>query len=293
MSAFNAVDTIGASLDSAISQVYPGRYKIVVVDDGSTDATAEVVLGRNCPFLTLIRSNHVGRARALNIAIESAGEIDLIANLDADDLMLPGRILAQANRFRQDSGLGVLGSWYYELHLIQGSARPVSAFIVKPPESDEALRREMAKSFPLCHSCVMYPRSAAMQAGLFNPLLRARLDFDLWLRIGGAGWSFANANEPLGVHVKYEGSSFDKKFNTWHSAIEMLRLNLIACNTFNLGARGYSTAVMRLVYSISRRCSIRRVPRYGTPISSESKYIDQYEMIEKIFKRGKGTLRSR
>src|SRR5687767_2371926 len=97
MTAYNAESTIARSIQSALRQEYDGPLRVVVVDDGSTDGTAAAVDELDNPMITLVRSERVGRARALNKAIAAAEGAVVLANLDADDFMLTGRLTTQVN----------------------------------------------------------------------------------------------------------------------------------------------------------------------------------------------------
>jgi glycosyltransferase involved in cell wall biosynthesis len=93
--AFNAQDYIAETLRSVLAQDYAGSIEIIVVDDGSADNTCRIV--RQFPSVWLIRTNHYGVTAARNLAIkESSGA--LIQYLDADDLLSPGKLAAQAAR---------------------------------------------------------------------------------------------------------------------------------------------------------------------------------------------------
>lgn len=87
VAAFNAADYIAESLASVQAQTRPVD-EIIVVDDGSTDDTAEIVAG--IPGVTLIRQENAGPAAARNAAIAAAGG-DYVASIDADDLWPPER----------------------------------------------------------------------------------------------------------------------------------------------------------------------------------------------------------
>ncbi len=92
IAAFNAQDTIGAALASALAQTAP--VEIVVVDDASRDATSTIVeaIAKQAPNVRLLRQDcNAGPAAARNRAIESS-TAPWIAVLDADDIMAPGRI---------------------------------------------------------------------------------------------------------------------------------------------------------------------------------------------------------
>lgn len=92
IAAWNAAATIGRAVESALAQTLP--VEVVVVDDASTDATAELVAARAAaaPALRLLRQEvNAGPAAARNWAIAESGA-PWIAVLDSDDRMAPGRL---------------------------------------------------------------------------------------------------------------------------------------------------------------------------------------------------------
>jgi glycosyltransferase involved in cell wall biosynthesis len=106
MAAYNADEFIGAALESIYAQDYE-PLEVVVVDDGSTDRTREVV--GSFPGVRYVHQENSGPAAARNRAFaEARGE--LVAVLDSDDLMAPGRIKSQAAYLSAHSDVGaVLG----------------------------------------------------------------------------------------------------------------------------------------------------------------------------------------
>ena len=88
MPAFNAERTIGPAIRSALAQTRTD-FELLVVDDGSTDATADVVRSvGNDPRVILISSENRGPAVARNLALERARG-RYVSLLDSDDLYLP------------------------------------------------------------------------------------------------------------------------------------------------------------------------------------------------------------
>ncbi len=94
--AYNAADTIAETLDSILRQSLPPA-EIIVVDDGSTDATAQVARARD-PSVTLISQMNRGCGDASNTGIARV-TTNFIAFLDADDLWLPDKARRQLTAF--------------------------------------------------------------------------------------------------------------------------------------------------------------------------------------------------
>jgi poly-beta-1,6-N-acetyl-D-glucosamine synthase len=87
---FNEEDVIEETLDYAATQDYPGEFRILVADDGSTDKTVE--LAELCaeidPRISVKRFEHGGKANTLNQALMEV-ETPLMATVDADTLLMP------------------------------------------------------------------------------------------------------------------------------------------------------------------------------------------------------------
>ncbi|MBI4349615.1 MAG: glycosyltransferase [Elusimicrobia bacterium] len=101
--AFNAAPTIGASIRSIIAQTYQ-PIEIVVVDDGSTDGTADVARSFGGAIRCIVQAN-AGDAAARNTGI-AASTGTYVAFLDADDLWLPEKLAAQVAVMERDLSIG-------------------------------------------------------------------------------------------------------------------------------------------------------------------------------------------
>ncbi|NEP84931.1 MAG: glycosyltransferase family 2 protein, partial [Okeania sp. SIO3B3] len=103
--AYNRADLIGETVDSVLAQTHPD-IEIIVIDDGSTDNTADV-LATYGSALRVIRQANAGQQAARNAGIRAATG-DYIAFLDSDDLWLPHRIEAQLQRFEEVPEAGLV-----------------------------------------------------------------------------------------------------------------------------------------------------------------------------------------
>ena len=87
---FQRSSTVGAAIGSALSQQGPD-VEVVLVDDGSTDSTAEVLADFDDERLVVLRQANAGRCAARNAGVERAGH-DWLIFLDSDDELLPGAL---------------------------------------------------------------------------------------------------------------------------------------------------------------------------------------------------------
>lgn len=112
---YNHERYIEQAIRSAIEQDFPAsEYEIVVIDDGSTDRTPEIVR-KFAPRVRLLQKKNGGQASAFNAAFpELRGEI--IALLDGDDWFAPGKIPAVMKAFSERPEAAAVGHGYYEHH---------------------------------------------------------------------------------------------------------------------------------------------------------------------------------
>jgi poly-beta-1,6-N-acetyl-D-glucosamine synthase len=87
---FNEEETIEETLDYVVAQDYPGRLRILIADDGSTDRTVELARSRAAanPDIAVLTVSHGGKARALTAALQRV-QTPLMATVDADTLLMP------------------------------------------------------------------------------------------------------------------------------------------------------------------------------------------------------------
>lgn len=107
MPVFNAQATVGRAIRSILDQTLTD-LQLVVVDDGSTDATAEVVSAITDPRLLFLRENHQGVSLTANTALQHATS-EVVARMDADDFADPNRLQLQLDLLHQQN-LDVVGS---------------------------------------------------------------------------------------------------------------------------------------------------------------------------------------
>lgn len=113
--AYNAAAYISECLDSVLTQICPHLYEVILVDDGSSDGTHELVQ-KLFPQVRLFRKANGGPGSARNYGVANAlGEI--IIFLDADDQMLPGRLAAQGGFMLSNPFVGLsIGNIRHQLN---------------------------------------------------------------------------------------------------------------------------------------------------------------------------------
>jgi glycosyltransferase involved in cell wall biosynthesis len=167
-------------LREALASVFDqtlGAFELVVVDDGSTDSTPEILAGSNDTRLRVLRQERDGLVGALNLGI-SAARASYIARMDADDVSLPARLERQLDVLEAQPQVGLVGCG---IEAIDADGVPLRSWLL--PADDAALRRRLLLRNPFAHGSVMIRREALARAGGYRAGYGANEDYDLWRRI--------------------------------------------------------------------------------------------------------------
>jgi glycosyltransferase involved in cell wall biosynthesis len=183
--AFNAARTIDETLRSVRSQTHR-RLEILVVDDGSNDATPQIVQrhGAADRRIRLIQQPHRGVAAARNRAIAEA-KGDFVAPIDADDLWQPDKIEKQLGALHRGGELvGLVYTWSA---IIDANSRIINA-LPGPASTGNVVNDFFRGNFVGNSSSALMRKAAIIQAGGYDPSLRARSaqgleDYQLYFRI--------------------------------------------------------------------------------------------------------------
>jgi len=174
----NRAALLARALDSVFSQYGLGEQfdlEVIVVDDGSTDATATVV-GEYAQVRCLRFSTNQGVAAARNAGIE-AGRGAFICFLDDDDVWLPGRLKLQLPAFRRHPDAGAVYSQVFDAR--DGKPYPASSRAVSGRIFDALLSGNLIGGV----DAVLIRHEALTKTGYFDESLPPCEDWDLWLRL--------------------------------------------------------------------------------------------------------------
>jgi len=194
--AYNHARYLDEAILSVLAQDYP-NIELIVLDDGSTDTTAEVLKKYSGRFHWETQQN-TGQAATLNRAWSMAkGEI--LGYLGADDALLPGCVSAAVELLRASPEIVLT---YCDFKLIDPHSR-----VIRAVRSQEYDYLEMVVNLACAPGPgAFFRRAAFLRAGGWNPLLRQMPDYEYWLRLGLSG-AFKRIPRPLATFRVHEGSA--------------------------------------------------------------------------------------
>ena len=192
MPAYQAAWCIGAAASSVLWQTYDD-LELVVVDDGSTDGTADVAEALPGP-VRVLRQENAGVGAARNRGIEAAtGE--LIAFLDADDVVFPRHLEALVGVYDRHGGIATANAyWLFPGGINPGKTRHKGRF----PPPGEQRRAILEHNFVSTMS--VFPRSLPTEIGGFPVHHRRAEDWHFWIRAIFAGHRVWHQPRPLALY---------------------------------------------------------------------------------------------
>ncbi len=174
---YNQERYLGDAIDSVLAQTYTD-YELIVVDDGSTDGTPEVIASYGLRVRGFRKPNG-GGASALNLGISQA-QGDWIAWLSSDDLWEPHKLALQVEAIGQSPTVGLVFS---DDLRIDSHGRVIGESYAWCPRTKLAQQVWLARKCFINGSTALIRHDVFDNVGLFDETERFAPDYDLWFRI--------------------------------------------------------------------------------------------------------------
>lgn len=176
MAVYNDAEYLRQSINSILHQTF-SEFEFLIIDDGSTDDSAEIISSYNDPRIVFKKIKHSGLAAALNFGLRIA-KGNWIARSDADDLSVTDRFKIQLDHLLKFPETDVLGSWS-----VYFSDPCQILYRINPPTEDKKIKKFLELHNPINHSSVIFRKDKILFAGGYDEGFGVYEDFELWLRM--------------------------------------------------------------------------------------------------------------
>ncbi len=198
--AYNRADMILTALNSVLAQTYTD-WEAVVVDDGSSDNTREVVAGVKDARVRYIYQENKGLPGARNTGIRASGG-EYVAFLDSDDAFLPDKLALQVPVLDANPDLCLVAGGFIE---VDENLRPLHE--IRPWVKNPTLGLlDWVRTCSFCVGSPLVRRAWLDKAGLFDENMRFVEDWDLWLRMASMGCRMEWLKKPVYLYRMHPSS---------------------------------------------------------------------------------------
>lgn len=215
---YNRKKTIRRCIDSVLAQTYP-IFEIIVVDDGSSDGTTDIIERTYGEKVSLIRQKHKGAQAARNLGIKEA-KGEYIAFLDSDDEWLPRKTEIQVQELRKNKNAVVAGDLYFQTDWGKKVPFAYQRTENKKPrmgakkwqrmnvKNESAYKLLLEKS--ICNfDALLTSKANLMKIGLLDENVPSFQEWDTAIRLAKEN-KIAYINQPLVIYHLHEGETISK-----------------------------------------------------------------------------------
>ena len=173
MSTYNCESYLTLSIKSVLSQTY-SNFNLIIIDDGSTDNTKEIINKFNDSRIIYIYKDNTGTGDSLNVGLSNS-KTELIAIFDSDDIMLPFRLEDQVKMLIKNPSIDIISSWYANFE-----KRKVKYIVNTETESEKIVKR-LSIHNEIVPSGMLFRKNIIMGFGGYRTNFIE--DYELMLRI--------------------------------------------------------------------------------------------------------------
>jgi glycosyltransferase involved in cell wall biosynthesis len=199
-SVYNGEAYLEECVNSILNQTFQD-FEYIILNNGSTDRTSEILDGYSDPRLRIIHQENLGIARSLNKGIDLSNS-ELIVRLDADDYSVEQRLEKQLAFMDRHPEVVLCGS-RFRLLIGKETFDQETIFI----EENKAIRKAMSCFNPISHSTVVFRKKTFVESRGYSEKFEYSQDYDLWLRMLAIGEAYILKDELSTIRLSEQSTS--------------------------------------------------------------------------------------
>jgi len=233
---YNGADVVGSAIESVLAQTWHD-FELLIIDDGSTDATTRALAGYDDPRIRVEHNDrNLGLTATLNRGLDMARG-NYIARMDADDICHPLRLERQIRFLDTNPEAGVVGSWTATVStrmdyrmMVRARARAFAYKLFRAdshvfyPQRDAEIRFLLLFNNALSHPSVMFRRTLMDEDGLrYDEGFSYAEDYEFWTRCA-QHTRLANIPEVLLTYRQHSENTSKKYASETKSFANLVRM---------------------------------------------------------------------
>ena len=226
MPVYNGEKYLRVAVDSILNQTFKD-FEFIVINDGSTDRTQEILESYHDRRIIMIHQEHMGLTKSLNKGIALA-KGKYIARQDADDISMPERLKKQFEFLENHEIVALLGTAAKIIdergNYIHTREYPCDYF---------SIQKVIKEDNCFCHGSVMFRKKSFFDLGGYREIFSTAQDYDLWLRFAE---NFEVENLPTPLYTR----RFNPRSITLKNIVFQRRMGIFAKRLAKARERGIS-----------------------------------------------------
>lgn len=220
MSVYNGERFLREAIESILNQTYRD-FEFLIINDGSTDSSREIILSYKDPRIRLIdNEQNIGLTHSLNKGIKLA-KGKYTARMDADDISMPERLEKEIVFLETHTDYAVVGTF---LKVMNEKSKVI--YTIEKPIEDAQIREFLQKDNCIGHGSTLMRNICLFDVGLYDESIEKSQDYDLWLRISEK-YKIANIPDYLYIWRSHEKNLSVTHTNEQKHYMEMAKTRAI------------------------------------------------------------------
>ena len=176
MAVYNGEKFLRQAIDSILNQTL-GDFEFIIINDGSTDDTQNILESYSDPRIDLYQHENIGLTKSLNRGLKEA-KGRYIARMDADDISYPHRFKKQFDFLEKNNEYAVVGSFVKAI-----DCKSKIIYTIEKPVSDKEIKEHLKNDNCIAHGSAFFRKKCIFDVGLYDESIKTAQDYDLFLRL--------------------------------------------------------------------------------------------------------------